>query len=570
MTPGMAIVRRELLTTLRSAKSFLFVVALLLFMIWELVFTVENVIGTQRIAMGQVNASDVQTLFLNFAMAFYLGAALLIPPMAAVSICIEKQQETFDQLQTTYIRPATLAVAKLANALGVYALVITATLPVMGVSFFVVGIDWTQFVLSLAVIGASALSLAAVGIFFSAWFHRTAPAIVATYITGFVLHFGTVLLLALLTQSVLAGSWLDRVVNGTNSPVLAMLYPLFSLDLIRRGGLGLPGLLAVATYHGLIVAACLYGAVRVLRRPARPMRVNTEKPIDDPALLDARRKRFPYYLLDPRRRRPLIPDGKNPVYVRELQTSLAGWGVWRIRIAYCFGIFCFVLSVHSVWILLDQSRFVRSPFSSVMIGTLITLVFVPPAISFAMTKEYESGNADMLRMTLLEPWEIAAGKFRAAMAGIAPMLAGILFGTIPLLLTGYELVLGDLFAMALTILYTMALVAAVTAGARRTVSGLLLGYGAALFAHAALPYGALFVIEFLAPRFFALPADDAGAASFLSPFWARIYFNNGLRYGSQFHQAQPYWVLSCIVFIPLTFLLLWAARRRFQRQFNRS
>jgi hypothetical protein len=78
----------------------------------------------------------------------------------------------------------------------------------------------------------------------------------------------------------------------------------------------------------MLLARVGYGAGRS-RRPRACAPV-----IDDPEVLRRRRDRFPYYLIDPRRRRPPIKDWQNPMTRKDSQTLLVGHKTRIIRIGY--------------------------------------------------------------------------------------------------------------------------------------------------------------------------------------------------------------------------------------------
>ena len=52
-----------------------------------------------------------------------------------------------------------------------------------------------------------------------------------------------------------------------------------------------------------------------------------------------RKLRFPFYLIDPLRRKKNIADWMNPVFAKEMRSKAFGGGIWIFRGAYlCFGL----------------------------------------------------------------------------------------------------------------------------------------------------------------------------------------------------------------------------------------
>lgn len=74
-------------------------------------------------------------------------------------------------------------------------------------------------------------------------------------------------------------------------------------------------------------------AVKRVNRVSEPLHVASEKPIDNQAVLRARRSQFPY-LIDPLRRKAEISDKQNAMVVREIRWGLFSRGTWMVRIFY--------------------------------------------------------------------------------------------------------------------------------------------------------------------------------------------------------------------------------------------
>lgn len=571
VSPGLAIVKREFLSGLRNAKPFLFLMVLMLVMIGGLVFMLSVILDQVMRYGGAIGGGEVRMLFMTFSYGLYFSAILLVPPMAGVSICIEKQQDSYDLLRMTYIRPFSLAMAKLLNVLGIYALVTIATFPIIGVFFFLVGIDWTQFVQSFLVIMASALSCAVIGLLCSAWFYRTLPAIITTYIIGFLLHGGILLLFALLMETLWRYTWVYQLFNIVDEKYILALCPVATLAMIGQGYYSMTATAIALVYHGAIVAIGLKLTLVILNRPARPMKIDAERPIDDQAQLKARRKQFPYYLLDPRRRRPMIPDGKNPVFSKELQTGLLGRGTFIVRIFYSFTIFCILVSVFY----LEASDFrIRNygPFAGwpVFIDTIFILIVTPTLIATALAKEHEWGNLDMLRMTLLDPGQIVSGKFRTALyTAFIPMGATVV-GCMPLVYFAHRSsytwagLASGFGSMLASVLFLLSLTLLVAVRCKRGVTGLMLGYGAGIAAFVLLP-GAFFFWEVLATRGRGPDEYEAMAISFLSPILAQFANLSTVEEQKTESLLNLYWLANVGCFTAATALLVFLAKARFRR-----
>jgi hypothetical protein len=568
--PARAVIKREFLSGLRNPRPFFFLALFMAIMILGLLFILEVVYEHQLNRFGAINTSMVREIFMSFSMALYLSAALLVPPMAGVSICVEKQQDSYDLLRMTYIRPLSLALAKLGNVLGIYLLVVVASLPFVGVFFFLVGIDWDQFAISLSLIVLSAFSLASIGLLCSAWFYRTLPAIVTTYILGAATHGG--IIMGLLVFAEFSGSnnyWFGRLIRQMGEEAIVPAIPFLAIALTSDGTLGTETILYTLIYHGGIAFFALLLTLAILRRPARPMLVDAEKPIDDQAMLKARRKKFPYYLLDPRRRRPMIPDGQNPVLAKESQTGLMAKGAFTIRVFYGFTLFSFVVSIFTV------SNYLYGGQSSEMVAvafffdTVFILLVLPTLVSTAMAREWEWQNVDSLRMTLLSPHEIARGKFRAALRTALLPVGGALLGNVPLVLFGYDtLAFWIVGAMAfggllVCVFYTLALSFWSSAGARKSLTALMTAYCVCIVAIAVLPIAAM-MLGSVVTGDSNINDQEALIYLFSSPLYAWFGLLE-LNRGVSSLEGLSYWFLNCLCFVGISMLLLSQATRRYNR-----
>jgi len=575
-SPALAVIKREFLTGLRSPKPFLFLAVLMLIMISGLVFMLGVVVQNILRYGGVLGSQEVRGLFMMFSYGLYISAMLLVPPMAAVSICIEKQQDSYDLLRMTYISPFSLAMAKLFNVLGIFTLIAIATLPIVGVFFFLVGIDWAQLIQSALVIALSTLSCAVIGLACSAKFYRTLPAIMTTYIIGFLLQGGLLFAVAIFFNLMWPYSWVMEALNQLDEEIVAVLCPPFALALLGQGFLSPVVLLFLVVYHSTIIVIGLKITLAILRRPTEPMKVDQEKPIDNQAELEARRKSFPFYLIDPRRRRPIIPDGANPLYHKELQTGLLGKGTFGVRVFYGFTIFCLVVSVFAVaggdFGIRDFGTFVAWPL---LIDTIVILILTPSLVAMAMSKEHEWGNLDMLRMTLLEPGQIVQGKFRTGLyTALIPMLAALL-GSIPLAFFGWHsseawaAAVAGFGTLAVCVVYTLALTLAATATCKRGLTALLLGYGTSIGALVLLPMILFFLLAAL--EIFMTGSvqfsDNTGyVISYVSPLATQLAnIESSGSYNQPDLLFNLYWLTNVTLFMGAALLLFRIAGRRFTR-----
>lgn len=578
-SPALAVIRREFLTGLRSPKPFIFLAVILLIMIAGAAFLVGVVLNENVQWRGSISTQDVRAMFMLYSMGLYFTGMLLVPPLAAVSICVEKQQDSYDLLRMTYISPFSLVFAKLANVIGLFTLVAIATLPIVGVFFFLVGIDWSQILQSVLVIAVSVLSCAIIGLAASAFCYRTLPAIMTTYAVGFACQGGLLLLFLIAGELFGIDLWILELARNMDESEAAMFSPLMAIAAIGDGRLNFVPIVISLVFQLVIALIALKFALVTLNRPMRAIKVDQEKPIDDQAELQARRKSFPYYLVDPRRRRPMIPDSANPLFQKELQTSLLGKGTFAIRILYGFTIFCFIVSLFSLFAnefgIRNIEGFVAWP---ILIDTCFVLILAPSLIALSMSKEQEWGNLDMLRMTLLDTDQIMDGKFRTGVyTAILPM-AGAVFGCLPLAIFAWQYpaawvtAFTGFVSMAVCVFYTLAISLAVTATCRRGVTALLLGYGASIGALLLFPGLLLFLTVVVGETIFRGgrgPNDIDGlfdALVFLSPLTAQFLNVAGFEDYNADSPFNTYWLSNVLVFAFAAQMILKFAARRLDRR----
>ncbi|MBN2311087.1 MAG: ABC transporter permease [Candidatus Hydrogenedentes bacterium] len=496
----MALVRRELLTQLRRLPSF---VCLLLFLSAAIAAVLLAWPPEETLLSNAGTASNLLVQCLAFVLMG--GCVLFVPSIAANAIVGEKERETYDMLFLTLLRPSSIIIAKLINTVAFFILLLVAVLPVFACLFFLVGIDWGQLAAILVLVLAAVVTCAFVGLLSSALFRRTFLAIVGAFIgmsvvMGIGPQFFHGILMAIFG---LRGS-------GRLIVLLAGVHPLIAIQTVIADGVSVGLFLRVLPQQLIICVISFVALLLLLRRPPKPAHVDFRKPIDDPELLHARRRRFPYYLIDPLRRRPPIDDAHNPVAIRELRHGLFGRETRLIRLFYLTIIILFGTGISVGILQRDLRSWMLIQFALILVGT-------PALLANTLTKEHELGNIDMLRMTLLTPGQVIAGKFVAGVLTMAPTLAACLVAGV---LMGFGAVWWDDRPAPLLIGYPCLIVCAfeslaltffASSSTRRTSVALLASYlgSAVLFFGGLLVWQAVGIVE---P---ALHKQDLG--SYISP-----------------------------------------------------
>ena len=565
VSPGFAIIKREFLSGLRDPKPFYFLAAMLLVMIVTAIFMIYTLTIQSKNFNGNFFGPNPQRLFMLYGMALYSGAVLLIPPMAAAAICVEKQRGSFELLKMTYIRPLAIAVAKFANVLGIYLLVVIATLPLAGLFFFFVGIDWIQFTRSMFIVLSAAVCCALVGIFCSAWFYRTLPAVIATYAICMLLQGGFVFITILLAES-FGGGVLDLLHKIDDDYILPLVPPIYLFS--PSMGDTFTTIVVTLVFYGSISALAFWGALRIIRRPVRMMADNDIK-----GSPEARRADGPFSsrFLQPRRHWP-IPDAINPMLYKELRSGLFQKRSYPAWLFVGFASLCFVVSWYYVRNNGRQIQDYGSHVASALFFDTVLLLLISPAFTAtAMAKEYEWGNWDLLNTTLLTPRRIISGKFRAALVGATVPVAAAALGTYPMVRvfnhsnyawSGYASGLGT---MAVSIFYVLCLTLLITARSRRSLPALMWGYGASAVAIVVLS-GTIFFYLLMGSRYFSVDDDVERMINFLSPLLAQaMNIKDADNRFDDTWMLTRYWTFNSIFFICISAILLQCAKSRFTK-----
>jgi len=376
-------------------------------------------------------------------------------------------------------------------------------------------------------------------------FRSSIAATFAAYIFTGLFCFGPMLLMMLLAMVLSARSVSNLIEEAFLLSPFGMLFAIW-------GFAGMFGSLVWGVLYQLaVILICRIFLGRRLSRTVEPPKVESTKPIDDPALLRERRRTFPFYLIDPLRRSPLIPDDMNPMWIKELRWGIGRRGAVLIRLFYGFLIGYSLLSLA----LLYLQGFGRTDECGMwmVIQMVLTASLAPILLVNTFSKEFEIGNMDMLRMTLLDPRDIIRGKLLAGVSTLAPLVlaAGLSNFWLPLVSPGMG---WDLFFIGCgTLLVSTFLAACVGLLAsvltRKTSTAIVLSY----FLNLCLFLGlSLLVLFIMAGLLQGLDCVEASFVCFFSPIGAFAWNVGNARRGSSL--LTLYWTGNVLTFLLLALL----------------
>jgi ABC-type transport system involved in multi-copper enzyme maturation permease subunit len=549
--PSVSLVRRELLSLLRLYRSF---IPLLLFVAVTSAVVLlnwpENVVDLGHAARLSEGVAII-------VVALQCAACLLfVPGLSALAFVSEKEQGTLDFLRMSLISTVGILFGKWMNAVGWFVLVLLAGLPIVSTTFFLIGLDWQQIVMSYVIILAVAVPTGMAGMLCSLRFRHTVAAVIGGYVLAFIINGGpTLLLLSLseLSRFRIAGDLFEDYLYFTVPPALLVFN--FEESLTWRMLFGELAYLAAMTFGLGLMAYYVY------RQPPRVAQVETYRPIDDMKWLKARRNTYPFYLIDPLRRKKPIEDGRNAMMVKELRWGLFGKLTRMVRTFYVV----FILAVLVGTTILFRNGDVQI---WVMVQVAGLMFMTPTLLANSFTKEYELQNIDMLRMTLMRGRDLVMGKLVAGLLLLSPFYLALLASSIPLVpfgmsynhpwwywLAGYLTIVGCLALAVSSSLY-------VSIVARRTSVSLILSYIVLVL----LLFGGPMLIVLAESLGMHVSEESLGAISLVatSPIFGYI-----------FHTFQPtnspmdtvwFWLTSVVFALIVSQLFVWMSIRHITRR----
>jgi len=434
--------------------------------------------------LTEIAAHSRQLLAME-SLALLLGLCLAVPSIAAVSVTAERDQDTLDQLRLTLLTDRAILRGKAAASMAVALAFLAGMTPIFAVAQFSVGLDNAQIIELVLYVLAFTFMIVEVALACSAIFKRALSSLTLTYML-----FTAATVIPAYFSATASAQWRGGIagLGGTKGYFLAagggqgpLSVQLSEIEISPSGCIFsiLQGTMPAAYFAVSFLLPVLLGLVasRIARwglaRSAEPKSIRQTKLIKDEQILLARRKSFPYYLIDPLKPRPQIPDGKNAMFVREFRWGLFQRATWMVRGTYA--VFAVSLLIFALGVL----NF--SPDAQVVAFALLIGIFslaIPAAFGNTFTKEREQGNFDMLRMTLLSAREVIMGKTLGGSAVLAPALGAILlaaFWSYVFLPESYTLAACGLVTMFVCLAEMIALSLFASIISKRTSSAVTLG-----------------------------------------------------------------------------------------------
>lgn len=354
-----------------------------------------------------------------FAIFFSVNLALLllmIPAFSAGTITSERERGTYPALFTTLLTPFDILTGKLAASSAMIVIMTLLSMPLAGICALAGGVDAVFMLKIMAVLLAAALTYGILGLACSSLCGHTTTAVLLNYVLVLLLAGATWLPSALLSNLLPDLNGLFQTIRSISpfDAMLFLLYPdTYKLTMTTDGVQGLtPFVLFLIASAILTILGLLVFRFNILRAEIRSRKIKGQVYTDTKKAIK-RKLTFPFYLLDPLKRKKPIGRFSNPVFVAEMRSKLFANSNFVIRTVSVI----FIISLGMLTLLSFQlgeeihAGSVRVAAIVFQIG--IVALLAPGVSSGLITDEITAGTFDSLRMTQISPLTLIFGKLKA-------------------------------------------------------------------------------------------------------------------------------------------------------------
>ncbi len=403
------ILKRELTTALRAPVT-LALAALYLVVLGGLIGWMWPEEGIFSLA-----AQASRSILLVFTVTQLLLVILYAPAFAAASITSEKEQNTYDLLFATQLRPKDIIIGKLCSSITTLLMFVVLSLPFFAACFFLGAVSVREAVVIYLVATASSVFFGLLGLCVSAVVSSSHTALVATYLFILLINAGPWVPYLLLKNQLWAASLIETI--RAISPVAAMA----SVISPAYEGTAAWRLFLLFAIAGAVVMTLFLLTTAYLTR-GRPPRSHG-RAITDPKELMKRKLRFPFYLIDPMRRKRNIPNWMNPIFAKEMRSKAFGGGIWIFRSAYlCFAVSMLLMAAVAGNMVGQTPDAIRAVALMFQLGLVVLIV--PSLTAGAVTQERERASIDLLRLSRVRPLAFLLGKIEVAAVFVMFLVVG--------------------------------------------------------------------------------------------------------------------------------------------------
>ncbi len=409
---SLPILQRALRTHWRDRRSFLLLLglagAVALFLLWR--YADESVSTSPTSDMTERLREVGQTLWWQIGFLQTVLALLVAPAQTAGNIARERERGLLENLMLAPITPARIVLEKWVGGMAPLLLIWLVLLPFLLIINFLGGLGIQALGVTLAFQVLLLATGAAIGLACSAWSHRAHLALRSAYglVILWILGSGVA---AFLSGGTILGGW-----PGGNAPpfyvdFIGRTNPfLGAYDLIVPGGLE-DRWFGSALSLWIILIFCLWAAMQGVRRPL------TQAPFIGAKNATKTGERAAKKPVDSSHfEMPLVGALRfsNPVLGREVRSKFRlrqpPLVVIIVEIGLALAVAYFY--VWTIWTALTDTGSREIIFAGVTVtGFVVTLISCAVMGANGFAREFESGTWEGVRLSLLRPGAIVAGKF---------------------------------------------------------------------------------------------------------------------------------------------------------------
>ncbi len=407
---GNPIIRREFCSATRSFKAN-FLLAAYLVLLSSALLLLWPTGGIHSVASA--SGRNLFALFFSINLTLLI---LLVPAFAASSITFERENNTFDNLLVTLLSSTEIMSGKLIASILMLVFLILFSLPVSAACALTGGISMEFMVKVNLLLLTAAVSYGLVGLACSAICLKSTNAIIMNYVM--IMFFsGVTWFPSVLLGNIIPGSKGLLQIIRSFSPYDALFFLLYPESYRMSTATA-----AAATTNPFMVylifsaaLSCLAFLVfsRKIFNPGLRKSVVIDQKYSDAKQTIKRRMKWPFYLIDPLKRKKNIGQLSNPVFVAEMRSKLFTNPKFIMRLVSTI----FILSLTILVLVATQYE---DTFSADMVRVVaivfqigVVAMLAPSVSSGLITDEITSGTLVALRLTPITPVKVVAGKLKA-------------------------------------------------------------------------------------------------------------------------------------------------------------
>ncbi len=360
--------------------------------------------------ISEANSNELFTIFMGTELTLM---TLLTAGFTASAITSERERNTFPMLQTSLLSPAEILLGKLFGTLGVPFVLFLISVPVTALCALSGGISFGTLGRAVSVVAVSALVYGLLGLAMSSLCRRSYVSLLGTYLGIVVLAGATWLPSVMIPIPELQGVFLKL---RALSPYEA----LFALQFAESYENAVTGASATGVYPFFMICMAVLGVVffvvfaKWLYAPPNFGKHSTVERYTDTKTMLKRKLGWPFYLIDPLRRKKPIALYRNPVFVAEMRSKIFGNPKFIIRaLSGCICLSLVMLFLVTLQIGDIEMDKIRAAAIIFQIGLVALLA--PTVASSSITDEITGNTLLLLRLTPLSPFRVILGKFKAAL-----------------------------------------------------------------------------------------------------------------------------------------------------------